>query len=270
VGARDLRRGARRARLIGATVPCVSPAEAAAAGDLVLLTVSDEAIEPLCGELAREGAFRTGAVVAHCCGALGSDVLEAARQRCGCHLGSMHPLQTFPTVERAVASLGRGDALCFCEGDEAAASVLAELAAAIGARAVRLDSADKAMYHAAAVMACNYIPALADAALLLCGLAGIDAETALAALGPLIRSTADNVVSACPVEALTGPVARGDADTVARHLEALRSAPADVAELYRAGGMRTVDLALRKGAIGEAKARALRELLESGRKRKAK
>ena len=247
------------AELIGGNVRVCTSAEAAASGGLVLLTVSDEAIEGLCDALAGEGAFAEGTIVAHCCGALGSDVLRSARQHCRCEIGSMHPLQTFPTVAAAVR--GFEGTYCFCEGDGAAVAALEQLAAAIGGRGVRIQSAGKALYHAAAAMACNYMAALADAGLTLCEQAGVDRPTALAALAPLMHNTVRNIASAGPAGALTGPIARGETETVRRHVEALRACPEELRQLYIAAGQWTVTLARRKGAIDDAKADALRRIL---------
>jgi len=102
------------------------------------------------------------------------------------------------------------------------------------------------LYHAAAVMASNHLVALIDAAQgLLSEAAGVDRETALRALAPLVRSSVSNVLNHGPGAALTGPVERGDGATVAAHLQALAATP--VADLYRAAGLHTLDLARRKG-----------------------
>ena len=259
VAGRTARSARSAAERIGGGVRAVAPAEAASAGGLVLLTVPDEAIQVLCEELAGRGAFAEGAIVAHCCGALGSEVLAAAQSRCGCAVGSMHPLQTFPTVEAAVAKLP--GTWCFAEGDDKAVAALVELAGAIGAKAVRMKAAGRALYHASAVMACNYLVALIDAALALAQRAGIDRQTAAKALEPLVRATVDNVAELGPEKALTGPIARGDRGTVERHLKALAECPPELANFYRAAGAWTADLARRKGTIDGATAEALRQLL---------
>jgi len=262
VGARDASRAQSAAeRIAGSGNPGVracTVAEAARRGQLALLTVRDEAIVPLCAELAEAGAFARGAVVAHCCGALDSEVLSPARA-CGCTVASMHPLQTFPTVRRAIRRLP--GAACFCEGDKPAAAAVSDLAEAIGARPVRIEPEAKILYHAGATVACNYLAVLVDAAVSLFESAGIDRSTALAALDPLVRATAENVMQLGPAEALTGPVARGDAATVRRHLAALAATP--VRDLYRAAGLRAVDLARRKGTIDETRARELVDALRN-------
>jgi len=216
-------------------------ARAAGAGGLVLLTVSDDAIEALCGELARGGGFGDGSIVAHCSGALGSDILSPARDSCGCKIASMHPLATFPTAAAAVEKFA--GTYCFCEGDQPATDALMELAADIGGKPMLISSQAKVLYHAAAVMACNYLTALLDAAITLCGAAGIDRPTALSALGPLAKATLENVTKLGAPAALTGPIARGDAQTVARHLEALAQCDKDLQDFYRIAGKWALQLA---------------------------
>jgi len=261
IGGRVAAATARAAEAMAGGCRAMTVTASAGAGELVLLCVSDDAIEVVCSQLAAAGAFRRGAIVAHCSGALGSDVLHSAAEKCGCAVGSFHPLQTFPTVEAAIERLA--GAYCFCEGDERATAVLAELARAIGAKAVMLPSAGKALYHAAGVMACNYVTTLMDGAIELCERAGIERDTARSALGVLLTATADNATTMAPADALTGPVARGDAGTVRRHLAALASCPADVQALYRAAGERTVGLALRKGTIDNDTAETLRGIFRS-------
>jgi predicted short-subunit dehydrogenase-like oxidoreductase (DUF2520 family) len=259
VAGRDHRRTEQAASRIGAGVPALSPCEAADRADLVLLTVSDDAIEAACRELVSARALARGNVVAHCSGALSSECLDPARRECGCHVASFHPLQSFPTVEAALASLP--GSYCFDEGDEAALEAVEELGTAIGAHCVRIETRHKVLYHAAAVMACNYLTGLLDAALSLATGARIERETAWQALEPLIRATLANISKLGTEAALTGPIARGDVRTVIAHLAALDERGGELSGLYRALGSWTVDLALRKGSIDETAARALLEAL---------
>ena len=268
------------AKVIGRRIDVTTPSQAAAAGQVVLLTVPDRTIAPLCQELAEEGAFTPGAIVAHCSGALGSDVLEPARALCGCRVASLHPLMTFPTARSAIAQMK--DTYAFLEGDESALAVLAKLAKAIGAIPMRLGDPGgekgtgtffkrrkrsqspfsvKALYHASACMASNYLVALMDAAVQVAEAAGIERRTAWVALAPLIEATLNNITRLGPAGALTGPIARGDAETVARHLAALRQNK-DLSALYRCLGLQTVGLAVRKKSLPPADARKLRKILE--------
>jgi predicted short-subunit dehydrogenase-like oxidoreductase (DUF2520 family) len=274
------------ARAIGNSTRVLSAAEAAGAADLVLITVPDDMIAEVCQQLARVKAFRPQAVVAHCCGALGSEVLEPARA-CGAQTGSIHPLQTFPTVQAAVAKLP--GAFCFIEGSPHACDVLESLAKAVGAVPMRIESQCKALYHAAAAVASNYLVTLLDAAATMLagalenrenrGLSPIsqtksdsvprfpprfsdaDRDKALAALGPLVQATLSNVLQLGPERALTGPIARGDIETVRRHLEAVEQVSPQLAAMYRQLGAMTVDLAARKGSITREKADDLKRIL---------
>jgi len=254
------------ARAIGNSTRVCSAAEAAGAADVVLITVPDDMIAAVCHELAAARAFRDGAVVAHCCGAMGSDVLVEARA-CGADVGSIHPLQTFPTVEAALANLPAS--YCFIEGSDRVCVVLEALAAAIGATAMRIRPDAKALYHAAAATACNYLVTLLDSAATMLAQslrygAKTNREEALAALGPLVQATLSNVLQLGPERALTGPIARGDIETVRRHLAAIGGQDLPLATMYRALGAMTVDLAVRKGSISPETAERLKTVIVDG------
>jgi predicted short-subunit dehydrogenase-like oxidoreductase (DUF2520 family) len=183
--------------------------------EVVLLTVSDSAIESVCVELAN--SFKADAVVAHCSGALTSDILKA-------HAGptaSMHPLQTFPNVEAALPKV-KGT-YAYCEGDEAALPDVKALAQALGMQPVEIASKNKPLYHAAAVMACNNLVALMECALKLGEAANINRDIMWQSLKPLIDATVENIDKHGTKDALTGPVARGDIETLRSHLNAIES-----------------------------------------------
>lgn len=269
VGGRNLARTQAAARLITEASSQASPhaqqvvatdfRSAAAKANLVLLTVRDDVIEQLCDELAAAGAFTPGSVVAHVSGALDSTVLASAR-RAGCHVGSMHPLQTLPSVAQAVESLP--GCWCFIEGDDLAVQPLEALARDIGMRPARLAGPQaKALYHAAACVASNYLVTLLAAATECEAAAGIDQAQALDALGPLVRATVENVLKLGPASALTGPIARGDAGTIQRHLTAIADARPALESFYRQLGLLTLELAVRKGTLSGDDARRLRDTL---------
>ncbi len=231
-------------RLIGAGVATTNAADVAAAAGLVLITTPDDVIGTVCAELAPH--LPEGAVVAHCSGALPSSVLAPARAA-GSHVGSLHPLQTLATVEQAVELLP--GSYCCIEGDPEAVDVLEGVARAIGARPLVIATESKALYHAAAVMACNYLVTLQDAAVRLGTAAGLDGEEFLQALMPLVRGTVHNLEQVGLPNALTGPIERGDLETVRRHLDALANAAPDLLLLYRTLGCQAVQVALDKGSI---------------------
>ncbi|MBC8372551.1 MAG: DUF2520 domain-containing protein [Planctomycetes bacterium] len=234
---------------------------AAGAAPLVLLTVTDDAIEPLCAQLARDGAFAAGSIVAHCSGALGSDILTAARDSCACLIASMHPLATFPTADAAVEKFA--GTYCFCEGDLAATDALMGLATGIGGKPMLISTDAKVLYHAAACMASNYFIALMDAALTLCGTAGIDRVTAWDALSPLVAATLENVTKLGPPAALTGPIARGDAQTIRRHLDALARCDSNLRDFYRIAGKWALQLASHRDEQNQANDDIIARLLDA-------
>jgi len=258
VASRSERSARKAAELIGGDVRVCPAAEAAALGEIILLTVPDDAIADTARELAAAGTIGAGAVVAHCSGALASDVLAPLADT-GALVASMHPLQTFPSVLIALDCLA--GCHCFCEGRPRALSAVMQLAGDIGCVPIELDADRKALYHAAACMACNYLATLQEAAIATAILAGIDPEPARRALAPLVAATVDNIAELGPAKALTGPIARGDVSTVAGHLAALDVVDPQLAALYRQLGRRTVQLAQQGGRIDEETAERLMAIL---------
>jgi predicted short-subunit dehydrogenase-like oxidoreductase (DUF2520 family) len=188
------------------------PTEAAAGVDLLLVCVPDAAVAAVAGAV--DPVADT--VVAHCAGSLGLDVL-AGHQR----VGSVHPLVALPSPELGAARLV--GAWFGVAGD----AMVLDVVRALDGRAVEVPDADRALYHAAAVVASNHLVALLGQVERIAAGAGVP----LAAYLDLVRGTVDNVAALGPAGALTGPVARGDWDTVARHLDAL---PADERPAYEA------------------------------------
>jgi predicted short-subunit dehydrogenase-like oxidoreductase (DUF2520 family) len=224
----------------------------------IVIAVTDAAIAEVAAELAAGGC--EGGIILHTSGAAGPAALEVLR-RTGNSVGVLHPLQTVPSAECGVESLpGSTFALA---GDAAAAEWAIELTKTLGGMPLRVNPAYWHHYHAGAVMACNYQITLADAALELMAMAGIERNDALAALGPILRATTANVIGRGPEQALTGPIRRGDAGTIRRHLDALGQASAQTKRLYVAAGLRTVGIAERAG-LNAAAARDVAAALEAG------
>jgi predicted short-subunit dehydrogenase-like oxidoreductase (DUF2520 family) len=126
---------------------------------------------------------------------------------------------------------------------------------------LRIDAGRLRYYHAGAVMASNALVAALDAAVILLARAGVERDAALRAIGPLARTSLDNALNSGPQAALTGPIVRGDAATVAAHREALRDVDPTVAKLYEAAAGHLLQLAKQRG-LSEASLRALQEVLE--------
>jgi predicted short-subunit dehydrogenase-like oxidoreductase (DUF2520 family) len=231
---------------------------AAMGAEVVVLAVPDRAIAQVAIQVAAGGALKRGAVVAHLSGALPAGILAGVRAAGGWQ-GSMHPLQSFASVENALAALPTS--FYFLEGDEEAVDVLRSLVISLEGRPVRIDSGAKSLYHAAACVASNYLVTLADYAATLMMRAGVPGDAAMPALLPLIQGTVKNLETLGLPEALTGPISRGDVGTVKNHLEALRRAPGDLVRLYVALARKTVEVALRKGKIARKAADQILGLL---------
>lgn len=220
----------------------------------LLIAVSDSSILEVASAIAGSG-MKPG-IALHTCGAMGPEAL-APLAAAGVSCGVLHPLQTFASPEQGLSAL-TGCTFAI-DGDAAALQWAAQVAHLLDAATLRVPPAGRLLYHAAAVMASNYVVALLDAAAMLMGAAGIEPEKTLRALGPLVEASVSNVLHTGTVEALTGPVKRGDLLTISGHLSALRQAPESVQGLYRAAGLHTVGLAVR-GGLAPDRARLLENL----------
>lgn len=233
--------------------------EALPEADVVLLAVVDEAI----GQVAAELVLALGAgrlretVVLHTSGSLGASVLvESGVPQA--RAGSLHPLVALPDA-RAVGSHVSAErlrgAFVAVEGGDEAAGIARALGEAVGATVVTLRPGRKALYHAAAVLLSNFAVTLFGAAeRLLVEEAGISPRPARAMLVALLESAVRNVAAVGPVEALTGPIRRGDVATVATHLEAFEAGGANLAQIeqiYRSLVVATVALARESGLDAE-------------------
>jgi predicted short-subunit dehydrogenase-like oxidoreductase (DUF2520 family) len=220
----------------------------------LLIAVADDALAEVAEALAE--AYPSGDGVAlHTSGAYGAEILAPLAAK-GFDCGTLHPLQTISDGNSGVL---RGIAFAISGSDKAIA-VAEQTVAALDGIALRIRPEHRATYHAAAVMASNYITALIHAAGQLLHLAGVTGVESRRALGPLIRQSVENALQQEPAQALTGPIRRGDAGTVAAHLAALKSAPETLQKLYRACGMYTLDVA-REGGLSVELASRIEKLL---------
>lgn len=256
VASRDPGRALEAAGFIGGGAVPVAYSELPLHASRFLIAVADSALPHVAEALA--GGNPRGGVALHTCGAKGPEELAAMRAL-GVSCGTLHPLQTVSDLRAALTSLP-GSAFAIA-GDEAAVQWAERIVERLSGVVVNIRPGARPLYHAAAAMASNHLAALIDAAQqLMAAATGQNEPAALRALAPLIRASIVNVLDRGPAAALTGPIERGDADTVALHLEALASAPPRILELYRVSGLRTLDLARRKGLAAGPAAR-LEEML---------
>lgn len=211
--------------------------------DIFLIATSDSQIEECAARLAHTVNLAPGTVVLHCSGSLPSIILAPLRDR-GAHLVSVHPVKSFADPAAAVQTFA--GTFCGTEGDLATEEVQPILQAfeAIGGRIFHIDLANKTLYHAATVFACNYLNALIEIGLKCFDQAGVSREQGMEILHPIVSSTLENIFNFGPAKALTGPIARGDAEVVARQSHALDQWNPDLGQLYRLLGAQALELAM--------------------------
>jgi predicted short-subunit dehydrogenase-like oxidoreductase (DUF2520 family) len=190
--------------------PAVEVADAGRDADVLIVATPDAAIAGAAAALAP--TLRRGALVVHLSGASTLHELDGVLlARPDVEVGSLHPLQSLPSGERGCERLA--GSWCAVDGSPR----VERLALSLGMRPFRLDPAERARYHATACIASNHLVALLGQVERLAATTGVPFEAFL----PLVRGTLENVEDLGPAAALTGPVARGDDETVARHVDAL-------------------------------------------------
>lgn len=221
---------------------------------IVVLAVPDDRLGEVARGLAGAGAAPAGCVAFHLAGALTTEVL-APLHAVGYAVGSLHPLQTVADPWSGGDRL-IGSAFAIA-GEPAALAAGRRLVAALRGKPLVVPPTLRPLYHAAAVFASNYLVALVAVAARLLGEAGVPESDALPAVLPLVRGTLDNLEQLGIAAALTGPIARGDVDTVRRHLARLSP---EERTLYSALGLEALGLA-RAAGLDARRAAELEALL---------
>ena len=240
-----------------------APPDVLLESEVVVLAVRDSAVADVGQMLVGTGLVNKRHVLLHCAGAASAEeLLGGVADKVG-GIGTLHPLSAIADGRAAMRAL-KGTVFGV-EGDEVGRTTSAKLVAAIGGIVLALDSTQMAAYHCAAALASNYVVATLDAAAAVLAGVGVSAADAARALVPLAEGALRNVAAKGTTDGLTGPVRRGDAPTIQRHLEALRGRP-ELADIYRALARRAVEIASRidgPDAPDRTGLQAIRTLLES-------
>jgi predicted short-subunit dehydrogenase-like oxidoreductase (DUF2520 family) len=223
--------------------------------DLVFITTPDGVIAPVASEV----KWHAKQSVVHCSGADSTDILEPAR-KAGAQVGAFHPLQTLASVKQALDNIP-GSTFAI-EAEEPLLTILKDMATSLDGQWIELKSGDKVVYHAAAVIACNYLVTLVKLATDLWQTFNVPTQQATRALLPLLRGTINNIESVGIPQCLTGPIARGDTGTIKKHINALEELTPAVLSTYRELGLQTIPIALAKGRINEQQAEELQAILK--------
>ncbi len=223
--------------------------------DLVFITTPDDIIPIVVTEV----QWHSGQSVVHCSGADSTAILEPAKKS-GARVGCLHPLQTFAGISEAVENTP-GSTFTI-EAEPPLLNTLKEMATAVGGCWIELKAGDKAAYHAAAVIACNYLVTLVKLATDLWQTFSIPPAQATQALLPLLRGTLNNLENIGLPQCLTGPIARGDTGTIKKHLATLQKVAPSMLSVYKELGLQTIPVAVAKGKINENQAQELQTVLK--------
>lgn len=229
----------RAAAFIGSGTP-IADIDRLLTADCWLLAVPDGVMVNTVAELANLPLRWQDSIVFHCSGITGSMVLQPLAEQ-GALIASVHPVHSFADPSH---SLNRfAGTYCSLEGQAEAVLALCRWVETIGGQPLIIDSDHKALYHSAMTMASNNLVALLEVSVELLANAGIPRNHAMRVIAPMVRQTADNVFNRGTGAALTGPILRGDAETVDRHVAAIAAATPDLLEIYRALGRITLKIA---------------------------
>ncbi|HTZ41517.1 MAG TPA: DUF2520 domain-containing protein [Syntrophales bacterium] len=254
---------ARRAVAYTGGEPTTDLVRAAREANCILITTNDDAISDVCEAVATGGGIQKGDKVVHTSGVGGLELLRTARSR-GAQVACIHPLQTFADVESAIVKIP--GSTFGITADEAILPWADRIVEDLGGRPFHIPGVDKALYHAAACMASNYLVTLMYLVEETYGRMGMSREEAIRAFWPLVQGTIDNLESKGTLPSLTGPIARGDGGTVRKHLRSLRKRFPGLLKLYREMGLFTAEVAEKKGTLKDEQLAEIRSILKGGKR----
>lgn len=207
--------------------------------DVIFITTPDGVIHQVWGDLLHQDI--SNRIICHFSGSLSSQVFSG-REEAGASGISMHPMYAFSDKFHSYEQFHT--AYLTLEGDPEAVAVMKPMWEAIGHHVLTLKAEDKIKYHAAAAMASNEMLGLMQASLDILSECGFSEKDSMALLTPLVQGNIASMLEKGCVNALTGPVERGDAQTVRKHLQALEGSKAG--KIYQSLGSTMVELAKRR------------------------
>lgn len=254
---RSITRAERLARDVEAPVMSNSVFDLPERARLLFICVPDGAIAEVAERLARVPHAWEKTVVVHTSGALPAGALRPVAER-GARVLSFHPLQTI--TEPSPAGVLDG-VYAGIEGSPQAVAAGIELAVNLGMRYLVLTPETKARYHLAASMASNFLVTLMAVVQQVLTSLDIDRATAQEIVEPLVRGTLESLERSTPEDALTGPIVRGDLNTMREHGLALRRHLPHLVPIYAALAMETVPVAVRSSRLDPDRAAEILEMI---------
>ena len=228
--------------------------------ELIFITTPDDIISEVAVNIARLGYLESRHIIGHMSGALSSRILTEAVEISGCDSFSLHPLQAFAELNNSLRDLPK--TFFSLEGSEKALKEMQAIMQKLGNPLLEIKQEQKTLYHAAACIVSNYLVTLLDFGLDFLQSIGIEKNEGLTALMPLIEGSLNNTKNLGPAKALTGPIARGDAQTVKQHLQAIEENIPEQIKLYSVLALRTLELAQKEKLHDAKKIALLKEYLE--------
>tara|TARA_B110000879_G_C11057082_1_gene465207 strand:- start:95 stop:976 length:882 start_codon:yes stop_codon:yes gene_type:complete len=212
-----------------------APLETLPSSHFVFITTPDSLIEYCANQLSKNLNLLPGTIVVHCSGVLNTDVLSALKSK-GCLLASLHPVRSFSLAKGTTFA----NAYCALEGDEQALTALKDLLRPLTLKWLSIDREKKATYHSGAVFAANYLISVLHQAQQAYQVAGLSNDVAFKVSCDLAQSVLDNIKKTNSLaKSLTGPLARGDIETIKQHLNPM---PKPTQQLYQHLALNLLDL----------------------------
>jgi len=234
------------------------PQEILHEADCILITTPDDIILSVCKDIALSPLIK-GKYIFHMSGAGGLDLLEPAK-KAGAAVASIHPLQSFSSIDNAIQNIPSS---YFGITADAKAKTRAEtIVLALGGKPIYISSKQKSLYHAAACVASNYLVSLLNVVESIYQSIGISEKDAKKAYLPLIYGSLKNIELSGSIQALTGPIVRGDSGTIQKHVDAINANLPQYASLYSSLGLVTVNLARKKGTLNLRQAKKISDILK--------
>ena len=227
-------------------------------GKIIFITTPDDVIDKVANKISEDSNLQNKYIF-HISGSRSSEILKNCKKK-GAFIGSIHPLQSLPSFEKGYENIKKG---YFCiEGDDNAVKMGGKIVKAINNRFFTIDSELKGLYHAAAVFASNYINATCFEAFSIFKELGIEEETISEIIKPLIKGTINNIEELGIINALTGPISRGDVNTVKNHLNSFMKHRKDDLPLYKELAKKTVEMSIIKEKLKKKEFLEIKDLLD--------
>lgn len=234
--------------------------KAAQSAEALFITTPDDIIPEIAARLQKVDT--NCKAVLHMSGSLSSEVFTPLQTK-GIKTGSLHPLQSFPSIEQAVRNFP-GSYFTY-EGDTSLVPWITELVADLGGILKTLPSTEmKAIYHAGAVFVSNYMVGIAHLGIQCLIQAGFSSDEAREALLPLMKGTMSNLAAMSPEKAITGPISRGDVGVVRSHLQFFKKELAEVIPVYCELAAVLAEISVKSGKITNEKYKEIISVIKGG------